>query len=607
MQMDDSNPEGPSLELDVETPLELDSSPAVPQDEEIKSRVNDVGEFFTQLKKGIKTIGLYRHNTQQYETYLQHAYNSLTETLEKYETIQLTVEQSTFKYLNNVIYQAEAAEQNFAFRFYRDGVRLLVFRRGLTSEELLNFVLICLSSSRTSEGSQEDVISLLWKNNFEHIEYVVIESFSLGGESNDQTKIEVDKIVNYLYKRITTESEDSHQFARLSLEDLEIELDDVQQVSGVAIGDSPISDKEKSEVQKELAEDQRKGMLARLTGILLDLFEEDLDQDLAQTLSGAFLQIFDSYLIQEDFPGIDSLFRQMRSLEQRHLPTESLAWARQIAHQMLAKLAEPESIDRIADMLEATSDKARYQQIYQYLVHLNPSTAGLILHALERINKPEARRLLCEVLSVLGKNVPEIFVERLQNPKANLVRDMLYILDKLNPPDKLKYIAGLVSHPNLAIRIEALKSIARSGDISVGSYITKALRDKDAQVRATAAKLLPNFDHNIAKLSLLKIVQADDFDDKPDREQEAFYTSLASLNDQEVMDFIRGQLRATSLLGRKKLADQKKNIVSGLANSGSIAVYRVLKAELESGVKDSDLAAAIERACKRLKGRLLGD
>ena len=83
--------------------------------------------------------------------------------------------------------------------------------------------------------------------------------------------------------------------------------------------------------------------------------------------------------------------------------------------------------------------------------------------------------------------------------------------------------------------------------------------------------------------------------------------SLASLNDQEVMDFIRSQLRATSLLGRKKLADQKKNIVSGLANSGSIAVYRVLKAELEAGVKDSDLAAAIERACKRLKGRLLGD
>ncbi len=163
MQMDGSNPEGPSLELDIETPLEADNGVAAPQEEEIKSRVNDVGEFFTQLKKGIKTIGLYRHNTQQYKTYLQHAYNSLTETLEKYEVIQLTVEQSTFKYLKNVIYQAEAAEQNFAFRFYRDGVRLLVFRKGLTSEELLNFVLICLSSSRTSEGSQEDVISLLWK------------------------------------------------------------------------------------------------------------------------------------------------------------------------------------------------------------------------------------------------------------------------------------------------------------------------------------------------------------------------------------------------------------------------------------------------------------
>ncbi|MBW1811380.1 MAG: hypothetical protein JRJ87_24540 [Deltaproteobacteria bacterium] len=604
--MDDSNPDGPALELDTEAPIELDDGRAASQDEEIKNRVKDVGEFFAQLKKGIKTIGLYRHNTQQYETYLQHAYNSLTETLEKYEAIQLTVEQSTFKFLKNVIYQAEAAEQNFAFRFYRDGVRLLVFRKGLTSEELLSFVLICLSSSRTSDSSQEDVISMLWKSDFEHIEYVVIESFSLGSESNDQTKVEVDQIVNYLYKRITTESGDSHQFARLSLEDLEIELDDVQQVSGIAIGKSPVLAKEREAIYAELAADERDGMISRLTDVLLDLFEEDLDQELAKTIGDAFMQIFDNQLLKEDFKGVDALFRKVRGLETRHLPAESLAWARQSAHRMLAKLAEPESIEKIADMLDSSSDKELYQLIHQYLAHLDPSTASPILHALERLNRPEARRLLCKVLAILGKEVPKMFAEKLQSPKANYVRDMLFILDTINPPDKIKYIASLVSHPNLAIRIEILKSIASSGDLTVGSYITKALKDKDAQVRATAAALLPNFDLGIAKRALMSIVQADTFAEKPDREQMAMYTALANVNDPEVMAYIRDQLHATSLLGKKKLVDHKKNIINGLANSGSIDVFRLLKAELESGVKDQELQAVMQRACKRLKERLLG-
>jgi hypothetical protein len=72
------------------------------------------------------------------------------------------------------------------------------------------------------------------------------------------------------------------------------------------------------------------------------------------------------------------------------------------------------------------------------------------------------------------------------------------------------------------------------------------------------------------------------------------------------MAWFREQLRSTSLISKKKLAEYKRTVVAGLALSGSIAAFKLLKAELEAGIKEEDVAAAAERACHKLRERLLG-
>ncbi len=575
-------------------------------DEDEKQRVQTVKDFFVQLKKGIKTIGLYRHNTGQYTGYLEPAYTALREALEKSENIGLSVEQMSLSYHGIPVYEEEAGEQNLAFKFYRDGVRLLVFRKDLSSQELLDFVLVCLTHVQADEAVPEDMVSLLWKQDFKNIEYVVIESFALGSEGTDQTKLEVDKIVSYLYGRLTSQSADSHQFARLSLDDLELEIEDVKQVAGVNIAGQTTGQAEKDAIQAEILSYDRTQLLVRFSTILTDIFSGEIDQQLGQKLVTAFDQLFDGYLLNEDLPSIDRLFAEIEKLKKSALPPESMAWANQVALGLRQRMSQESTIARLGDILDTRGDRESYQQIYRYLVGLETAAASAMLQTLEHLNKVEARRLFCEALAVLGRDVPNVFAQRLNSPKANLVRDMLYILDKLNPPDKTRMVAGLLAHPNLALRMEALKSIAQSDDPGVGAYLTRALRDKDPQVRATAAGLLPGVDPVIARQVLMAIAERTDFAEKPEREQVAVWTALSNIGTPDILEYLQKQLRTSSLLGKKKLAGHKKSLVAGMANSGSIAVYRLLKAELEAGIRDQEVAGAVERACKRLKERLLG-
>jgi hypothetical protein len=541
-----------------------------------------------------------------YRGYLTGAYQKLQDLLEQFEAVNLMVEQSCFTYLNQPVYEEASNELNLAFRFYRDGVRLLTFRRGLTEQELLDFVLICLTNFKDPEFAGEDMGSLLWKHDFAHIEHVIMESFALGSESPEQTKIEVDQIVDYLYQSLSTSSRDSLAFARLSLDDLDIEIDDVEQVAGLNISGAPAGPEEQMHYQHAVEQDRSRDNLRRLTGVLFSLFSEELDAQLSEVLVAAFEQLLDGFLLQENLAAVDWLLDQLGRQQQQALPPGSLALAGHLAGHLRGRMCEAERIERLGEMLESSTRPEVLQAVGRYLARIDERALTPLLAVLERVTHPEARALLRKRLVAFGPDHLDHYVNRLASQKANYVRDMLAIINELGPPDKTKILAGLLRHPNLALRVEALRAIGDGNDLSASATVMQALRDPDAQVRTTAAQLLPNFDPGVAFRALTAIAGEADFGDKPDREQAAVFGALAALNDERSLQFLHQQLHAGGLLQRKQQAKRKRNLVAGLAASGSIGAYRMLAADLQAGVRDQELAAQMQRACARLKSRLLG-
>jgi hypothetical protein len=576
------------------------------EDEELAKQVAAGVEFFKQLNKGFKQIALYRHNVAQYDEYMERTYKVLCAILQKWETMPLRVEQLGFKFKDAWLYQEDASEHNIAHKFYRDGVRILVFRSGLSAQELLDFILICLTNFRSTEYIHDDMVSLMWKQEFASIEYVVVDSVSVGTESEEEARVEIDKIVNFLYNRLTSKSADHVAFARISLEDLDIELEDVEQAKGVVIKGQPASKDEKVHIQEQIDEEDENRLLPKLVVIMFKVLEEELDQDLGQALEEVFIQLLDSFLIHEDFRGINQMLRKFKTMGRKKLPQGNLARIQGIETAFTSRMGEAERLDQVSQIIDAMAVINDPQEVYRYLTRLDDQAMVPLLQALERMERQEARRLVCDALATLGRGQLDVFVRRLESKKANLVRDMVYVIDKLNPVDKLKILARLLDHPNLAIRLETLRTLGSSGEDTCRAYVMKALSDGDMQMRIMAARMLPNYDLSLATKTLLSICSLPDFNKRHAKEQTAIYAALASTNTADAMEWFREQLRATSLISKKKLSEAKRIVVNGLALSGSIAAFKLLKAELEAGIKEEDVAEAAERACGKLRERLLG-
>ncbi|HVN31755.1 MAG TPA: hypothetical protein VMT45_07180 [Thermoanaerobaculaceae bacterium] len=81
---------------------------------------------------------------------------------------------------NEVVYSDKDRERSLAFRLYRDGVRSLVIRPGLEWSELITLIGILSVRYKGVRTQEDDVVTLLWRADFKHIEVAAVEGLVAG-------------------------------------------------------------------------------------------------------------------------------------------------------------------------------------------------------------------------------------------------------------------------------------------------------------------------------------------------------------------------------------------------------------------------------------------
>ena len=202
--------------------------------------IDEVRQILEKLKKTTKQIALYRHMGERYNDYIAPVYELFDKFLKENGVLSLKVDALGFKYENTLVFEDENRENNMIYPFWRQGVRLFNFQDGLTQEELLNFLLLSLGGDH-SNIDEVDILTKLWTAEFQNIDYVVIENFQVSPDDDpDEVELEVDKVVAYLYRQLQSNSDDYLRFARVSADDLELELDHVDQVRGLVVQELPL-------------------------------------------------------------------------------------------------------------------------------------------------------------------------------------------------------------------------------------------------------------------------------------------------------------------------------------------------------------------------------
>jgi hypothetical protein len=564
-------------------------------DERNRQKLELAKAFAFHLLKGIKQIGMYRHNDTRYGEYLQKSHEAVRAYTEHYGALLFKVEQQNFLLFDQELFPEET---NLPFKFWRDGIRQFIFRPGLRLDELVTFTLVALSDI---EKQGEDTVAQLWRSPLDHLEYIVVEGFHIDGFDDEEIQVEVDKIITYLYLRLRSHSEDFLRFARVTASDLEIKLEGVEQVRGAVIAGETATDDLKAKIQRDIVEEENSRLFPKLVAGIFQVAETGVDDP--GLLEEMFLQLLDALIIQEDFATINQIVLKFTAMEER----PNMRAMRELKQTFIGKMGEEQRLTRIGDVLRAGRLRSP-QDVSRYLLALGPPVIPSLLTVLETIEVPEHRTLLCDVLAEFARSRPGDIVEKLSSERPQTVRDMVYILERAQLPDRLKLFARVLRHKNLAIRLEVMSIIARGRTNESRKLIAQALKDENLQIRMLAARLLPEYDRDQAYMELLFHIRQRDFRKRSGEERTAFYTALGSTGIPAAVSLMQQMLTARSRFwNQRRVLEEKLLAVHGLAGVLSIQSYKALQTVVDDRSQAPEVLSAARRALAETRRALFGD
>lgn len=566
------------------------------KDPKVKEQVEAAKTVVFHLMKGIKQIGMYRHMESKYAEYLQKATDALNAYCDKYGPLTFKVDVANF-----VIHKQELfnEESQIPYKIFKDGIRQIIFRPGFTVEEMVQFTLICLSDP---DRGAEDLHAQFWKAQMSHFEFIMVEGFRMDEFSEEEIQVEVDKVVDYLQRRLRTHSEDYLRFARVSEEDLDAKLDHVDQMRGVVVTGLTATAELKARLQKDITEEENQRLFPKLISAVFQVVESGVDEP--AMLEDMFVQLLDAMLLQEDFATINQVVLKLRAMAQRQGDDSAIGL---ILRSFLSKMGEEQRLSRVGDILKSAKLKSP-NDIVRYLTGLDSFVVPNLLSVLETVEVPENRTLLCDVLVKYAKDVPEPFVNRLKSDRPQTIRDMIYVLDRSQHPDKLKFFGQALKSANLAIKLEVIGIISKGRTGEARKLIAGCLEDPNQQVRMTAARCLPEFDREKAYIDLLKLVKEEQFAKKTPEERQAMYAALGSTGAAGAISYFQQLLSTKSgLFNKQKVLDDKLMAVYGLAGAGTIQTYKLLGEIVQDTSQPPEVISAAKLQAHRTKRTLFGD
>jgi hypothetical protein len=295
---------------------------------------------------------------------------------------------------------------------------------------------------------------------------------------------------------------------------------------------------------------------------------------------------------------------KLRAMEQKDGAPATIGQLRSL---FIAKMGEEQRLSNIGDVLKNTRCK-NPQDITRYLSVLDSNMVPNLLAVLETIEIPENRALVSDVLANFVKEFPEPFVNRLESDRPQVVRDMVYILEKANHPDKIKFFSKVLTSKNLAIKLEVMNIVAHGRTGECRKLIAECLNDPVAQVRMSAARLLPEFDREKAYLELSRLVKDPAFAKKAPDEKTAMYAAIGSTALTGAISMLTGMLAVKpSLFNKKQVMEEKLLAIQGLQGACTIQTFKVLQDLLEDKAQPPEVVQAARRSMYITKKALFGE
>ena len=522
---------------------------------EINEDLKAARDVVQAILKSKKIIRMYPANNPIYVKTIEDCHARFHDYFDYREDLVLKIRQNEITWEAEQVYATAEKEENLALFFFKDGLREITFNRGLSSEEMEEFLKI-IAMDFEREVVDDDIVTLLWERDFQNIHYIADDAL-LADEDNYQ-----DRTLEEIEKR----SNDPDNILK-AYQDAFSEQD-VSEDTSIA----PLSDADLKQLMLMLDEEGL-GKTEKLVDCLFELPYLSETKAEFEELTAFFMNAAEFVMQSGDLMIMNSMLSRLNVLiSEPHIDEEIKKYFRRVisyaGSNTIIKL-----LGEILDRGQEVEDKI----VDEYVKYLDKSAIPPLMNILGELENIHSRKIVIDALIFLGPKDITSLAKGLNDSRWFVVRNIIYIFRKIADKRAVEFLLKTVRHTDIRVRKEVIRALGELGGGGVFQSLRECLEDQEPQIRSAALRALGSVASEAAKRIILDKIADKAFKDIDFEEKKEYFEVLSKWKDREVFAFLVDMLKKKPFLfGSSKMDEIRACSAYSLGLLGNKEAIQIL-------------------------------
>lgn len=554
---------------------------------------SQVEELLRTLTKGLRAFQMYLPNNPVYQRAAQNVrtaflpiWNSGTDRL------VLQIVETDIVWEEQVVYHQPSKPDSLAWMLFKDGMRVLTLFPGVEEEEIIRFLEIVQRARTLSPDAGDDLLTLLWEQDFGLIQYHFTEFVAdaavpgLSGEGAyaeppaDAAAQEAQSAEN----RGKVAEEAPRLTGVMDLEDFDATLYWLEEAEIRGITDA---------IEHEYRQDLRGNVLS----ILFDILEQR-NEDWARSEVLGILETYLPHLLNAgDFRSVAVILREIRLLVRQ--PQLFTVEERERLDAFTGRLSDPGVLQQILQSVSEAQAPPSRDDLGELFRELRPAALETVLVWLPRLPaSSEVHILLASAADRLAETSPQEVLRLLRLPESEALPAVISLCGRLKSQPAVPGLVDTLGHGSAAVRLLAVQALDLIGTPGALTGLERSLDDADREVRIAGVQALGKRGYKGALRRIEPVVQG-----KLPRvidltERMRFFEAYAMIAGTGALDLLAQMLSAGGLFKRREVPEVRACAALAMARIRSPAARELLEKHRDD--KELVVRNAVSRALREV-------
>jgi len=537
------------------------------------------------LSKGMRATQLYLPNNPVYQRSLDNIRGGFRQIWQATDDLVFDIGETDMRWEDHVVYSQDQRNESIAWTLYKDGVRSLTFKPGVEEAEIVRFLGVLHQAKNLSADAPDDLLTLLWAEDFQFIAYTFRELASENAVPIEKGETIPATTPNDVRAHVAEEAPPKRE-GLVSMDDFDTTLYFLEEKE---------VDYLHKEIEREYAQDLRRNVLA----MLFDLLElQTYGTVRAELIS--IVENFIPYLLGAgDFRSVAYILRETRVILQR--AREMIPEHRQTLEAIPTRLSEQEALSQLLQSLDEATVYPTEEELGELFAELRPQALVTLMGWLPKLTNERVRDLVKHAAERLAQaNAAEV-LQALGSGDADAQLEMVRLAGRLKLAGAPEGMGGLFETGDRTLKLAVVEALTAIASPAAMRLLEKAIDDGDRDVRIAAVKFLGQRGHRNAFPRVESAVTGNKLKDADLTEKMTFfeaYGALAGSSGIPVLDKMLGG--KGGLLSRKEDPETRACAAMALGRIKSPEARNILQRAAQD--KEPLVRNAVSRALREVGG-----